>query len=254
MNLLRSLVFALFLLFVFLPFTGFVALTRWMSLRQRYDFVTGWNARYTLGAFRRLLGITHRVQGLENIPAEPVVFLAKHQSAWETLALAAFLPPSAYVAKRELLRIPFFGWGMAQMPIVTIDRSAGKDALRQVVEQGGALMNEGYSVVIFPEGTRTAVGGQRRYKIGGATLAVETGRKVVPIAHNAGEFWPRNAFVKRPGEITVSIGPAIETAGRSAETVNAEAAAWIEGEMHRLFPQHYRQSLGSKREAARVAH
>lgn len=238
-NFLRSLAFNLFMLFVFLPFTAFASITSWMTLRQRYDFVAGWNGRYTVGALRWLLGITHRVQGLENIPAEPVVFMAKHQSAWETLALASFLPPSGYVAKRELLRIPCFGWAMARMPIVIIDRAAGKDALRQVVDQGTALMNDGYSVVIFPEGTRTAVGTQRRYKIGGATLATASGRKVVPIAHNAGEFWRRNAFVKHPGEILVSIGPAIETAGRSAEEVNAEVEAWIEGEMRRLFPHHY---------------
>ncbi|MDQ7989807.1 MAG: lysophospholipid acyltransferase family protein [Candidatus Dactylopiibacterium sp.] len=239
LNLLRSLLFAFYMLCVFLPFTGFVALTSWMSLRQRYDFVTGWNSRHVLRAFQRILGIHYRVIGLENLPAAPAVYLVKHQSAWETLALAEFLPPAAYVAKRELLRIPFFGWGMAKMPIITIDRAAGKDALRQVTEQGCRLMGEGYSVVIFPEGTRTAIGEQRRYKIGGATLAVEAGACAVPIAHNAGEFWRRNAFIKRPGEILVSIGPPIATAGRSAEAVNAEVEAWIEGEMRRRFPQHY---------------
>lgn len=252
LNLLRSVLFALYMLLVFLPFTGFVGLTRWMSLRQRYDFVARWNSRYTVAALRYLVGIRHRVIGLEHLPAEPAVFLAKHQSAWETLVLADFLPPSAYVAKKELLRIPFFGWGMAAMPIVTIDRSAGKDALRQVVEQGRALMAEGYSVVIFPEGTRTAIGSQRRYKIGGATLATVAGCKVLPIAHNAGEFWRRNAFIKRPGEITVSIGPAIETAGRTAEAVNAEAEAWIEGEMRRLFPHHYRQQPVAAAEPAQA--
>lgn len=237
---LRSALFALYMVFVFLPFCGFVALTSWMSLRERYDFVTRWNSGHVLRVFERLLGIRYRVIGRENIPAQPAVYLAKHQSAWETLAFAEFLPPAAYVAKRELLRIPFFGWGMARMPIVTIDRAAGKDALAQVVDQGRALMAEGYSVVIFPEGTRTAVGTSRRYKAGGAKLAVAAGALAVPVAHNAGEFWRRNAFVKEPGEIIVSIGPGIPTAGRSAEQVNAEVEAWIEGEMLRLFPHHYR--------------
>jgi len=237
----RSLLFALFMGLVFLPFTGFVALTRWLTLRQRYEFVARWNSRYTLGALRHLVGITYRLVGRDNLPSEPVVFLAKHQSTWETLAFADFLPPAAYVAKQELLRIPFFGWGMAAMPVVVIDRAAGKDALRQVVERGKALMNDGYSVVVFPEGTRTPIGTQRRYNIGGATLAVAAGCKVVPIAHNAGEFWRRGAFIMHPGEIVASIGPAIDTAGKSPEQVNTEAEAWIEGEMRRLFPHHYAQ-------------
>jgi len=242
---LRSTLFALYMLCVFLPFTGFVALTSWMTLRERYDFVTRWNSRHVLRAFERILGIRYRVIGRENLPPVPAVYLAKHQSAWETLAFAEFLPPAAYVAKRELLRIPFFGWGMAKMPIVTINRSAGKDALHQVIDQGCALMQEGYSVVIFPEGTRTGIGSRRRYKLGGARLAVEAGCVAVPIAHNAGEFWRRNAFVKQAGEIVVSIGPAIPTTGRSAEAVSAEVEAWIEAEMRRLFPHHYRVSQAS---------
>ena len=235
----RSLVFALYMLLFFLPFTGFVAITFWLSLAQRYAFVTRWNHATTMRVFEHVLGIRYRVIGRENLPAEPAVILAKHQSAWETLAFADIFPPAAYVAKRELLRIPFFGWCMARMPIVTIDRSGGKDALRQVVEQGRALMAQSYWVVVFPEGTRTAIGTQRRYKIGGATLAVEAGCAVIPVAHNAGEFWRRNAFIKYPGEIVVSIGPAIAPAGRTPEAVNAEAEAWIEGEMRRLFPHHY---------------
>ncbi|MET7015787.1 lysophospholipid acyltransferase family protein [Uliginosibacterium flavum] len=251
MYLLRSLVFALYMLLFFLPFTGFVAISFWMSLAQRYAFVTRWNRATTMWMFEHVLGIPYRVIGRENLPSEPAVILAKHQSAWETLAFADIFPPAAYVAKRELLRIPFFGWGMARMPIVTIDRSGGKDALRQVVEQGRALMAQGYSVVVFPEGTRTAIGTQRRYKIGGATLAVAAGCSVIPVAHNAGEFWRRNAFIKRPGEIVVSIGPPIAAAGRTAEAVNAEAEAWIEGEMHRLFPHHYQSQALARAGLAR---
>lgn len=247
LNLLRSLCFALYMLVFFLPFTGFVAITLWMSLAQRYAFVTRWNHYTTMWVFKHVLGISYRVIGRENLPAEASVILAKHQSAWETLAFADIFPPAAYVAKRELLRIPFFGWGMARMPVVTIDRSGGKDALRQVVEQGQAMLRLGYWVVVFPEGTRTAIGSQRRYKIGGATLATAAGCAVVPVAHNAGEFWRRNAFIKHPGEIVVSIGPAIPAAGRTPEEVNTQAEAWIEGEMRRLFPHHYQAATPSVR-------
>ena len=148
-------------------------------------------------------------------------------------------PPVAFVLKKELLLIPFFGWGLARMPIISIDRKAGKDALNQVIDQGKERLAEGFWVVVFPEGTRAAPGHQKRYKVGGASLAVAAGVPVVPVAHNAGEFWRKNAFVKRPGDIVVSIGPAIATAGRTAEEVNKQTEAWIEGEMLRLFPHHY---------------
>lgn len=244
LSLLRSLVFVLFMLFCFLPFTGFVALTSWMTLAERYAFVTRWNRRVTLRAFEWILGIRYRVEGLENLPATPAVILAKHSSTWETLALASFLPPIAYVLKRELLRIPFFGRGLARMPMISIDRAAGKDALRQVVEQGRALLAQGFWVVIFPEGTRTAIGSKARYKAGGATLAVAAGVPVLPLVHNAGEFWPRQGLIKRPGEIVVRIGAPIATAGRTPDEVTAEAEAWMEAEMRRLFPHHYRDAGG----------
>jgi 1-acyl-sn-glycerol-3-phosphate acyltransferase len=155
------------------------------------------------------------------------------------MALQHIFPPHAYVLKKELLRVPFLGWGLAQMPIISIDRGAGKDALQQVLEQGGRWLEQGFWVVVFPEGTRVAPGTTRRYKPGGAWLASHTGTPVVPVAHNAGEFWRRQAFLKYPGTITVSIGPAIDTRGLSAEEVNSRAQAWIEAEMRRLFPHHY---------------
>ncbi|KAF7598815.1 MAG: 1-acyl-sn-glycerol-3-phosphate acyltransferase [Candidatus Dactylopiibacterium carminicum] len=246
-NLLRTLFFLLFMVLWFLPFTGFVALTSWMSLSERYAFVTRWNRRVTTRAFEWILGVRYRVEGMENLPQTPAVILAKHSSAWETLALANFLPPIAYVLKRELLRIPFFGWGLARMPMISINRRAGKDALRQVVEQGRALLAQGFWVIIFPEGTRTAIGTQARYKAGGASLAVAAGVPVVPLVHNAGEFWPRHAFVICPGEIVVSIGPAIETAGRTPDEVTAATEAWMEAEMRRLFPHHYNSSTAGAR-------
>jgi len=137
------------------------------------------------------------------------------------------------------LRVPFFGWGLASIPGIAIDRAAGKDAMSQVVEQGRARLKEGLWVVVFPEGTRVAPGTTRRYKPGGAILAKRAGVPVVPVAHNAGEFWKRNAFIKRPGEIIVSIGPVVPVKGEKAEAVNERAEAWIETEMRRLFPHHY---------------
>ena len=213
--------------------------------QTRYAIVTTWSI-IAMWLIDHIAGIRYRVIGRENLPAGPAVILCKHQSAWETISVQRIFPPVAFVLKRELLRIPFFGWGLSQMPIVSIDRSAGKDALRQVITQGKQRLDEGFWVVVYPEGTRAPIGAAKRYKIGGASLAASAGAPVVPVAHNAGEFWRRNAFMKYPGEITVSIGPTIMTAGRTPEEVNAEAEAWIEGEMRRLFPHHYKNSKAPK--------
>lgn len=201
----------------------------------RYRIITVWN-RVVIGLARRLLGIRYRVVGLEHLPQQPAIVMAKHQSAWETIALPILLPPLAIVIKRELLRIPFFGWGFAMLSPIAIDRSAGKEALRQITEQGRARLEQGFWVLIFPEGTRVAPGSRGRYGIGGAWLAAHTGAPVVPVAHNAGELWPRHAFLKHPGTITLSIGPAIDTTGLKAGEINARVEAWIEAEMARLPP------------------
>jgi 1-acyl-sn-glycerol-3-phosphate acyltransferase len=148
---------------------------------------------------RYVLGIRYRVLGRENIPAEPSVVLAKHQSAWETVGLQEVFPPLVFVLKKELLRVPFFGWGLAAMKMISIDRAAAKDALKQVFDQGRERLAAGYWVVIFPEGTRVAPGETERYKPGGAHLAVRSGAKVVPVAHNAGEIWKRSSFAISPG-------------------------------------------------------
>ena len=175
-----------------------------------------------------ITGIRYEVRGRENMPSEASVILCKHQSAWETMALQHIFPPVAFVLKKELLRVPFFGWGLARMPIISIDRNAGIGALEQVVQQGRALLAQGFWVVVFPEGTRVAPGHTKRYKGGGAQLAAKTGAKVVPVAHNAGEFWPRKAFVKRSGLITLSIGPAIDAHGLNADEINRRTEAWLE--------------------------
>ncbi len=258
MILLRSLLFAVVMGLVTLPYGLFCFLVFPLSPQARHRIITSW-VPMAMWLIRHLLGIRYTVIGRENIPAGPAVILSKHQSAWETIALQVIFYPVCFVLKRELLRVPFFGWALAQMPGVAIDRAAGKDALTQVIEQGRARLKEGFWVVVFPEGTRVAPGVQRRYKAGGAWLARRAGVPAVPVAHNAGEFWRRNAFLKYPGEITVSIGPPVATRGKKAEAINAEVESWIEGEMLRLFPHHYRDTGtvcadGAREEAAEPEH
>ena len=238
MHLIRSFLFAIILAIVTIPYALFGILIFWAPPMTRHRLITTW-VPIMMWVIRHVLGIRYRVIGRENLPATASVVLSKHQSAWETIALQQILPPLCYVLKRELLRVPFFGWGLASIPGIAIDRAAGKDAMSQVVEQGRARLKEGLWVVVFPEGTRVAPGTTRRYKPGGAILAKRAGVPVVPIAHNAGEFWKRNAFIKRPDEIVVSIGPVITVKGEKAEAVNERAEAWIEAEMRRLFPHHY---------------
>ncbi|WIM04583.1 MAG: 1-acyl-sn-glycerol-3-phosphate acyltransferase [Candidatus Nitricoxidivorans perseverans] len=211
----------------------------WLPARRRRFFVMPW-VRLVMWLIRRLLRIEHRVLGCENIPRTPCVILSKHQSAWETFALQTIFPLTAFVYKKELHWLPFFGWGLKLMPFVGIDRAAGKDALAQVANQGRRRLGEGYSVIVFPEGTRVMPGHKKRYKIGGAWLAAKSGAPVVPVALNSGEFWRRNAFLKRPGRVTVSIGPAIDPAGLAADEINRRAEGWIEAEMRRISPHLYR--------------
>lgn len=211
----------------------------WLPARRRRLFVMPW-VRLVMWLIRRLLRIEHRVLGSENIPGTPCVILSKHQSAWETFALQTIFPLTAFVYKKELHWLPFFGWGLKLMPFVGIDRAAGKDALAQVADQGRRRLDGGYSVIVFPEGTRVMPGHKKRYKIGGAWLAAKSGAPVVPVALNSGEFWRRNAFLKRPGRVTVSIGPAIDPAGLAADEINRRAEGWIEAEMRRISPHLYR--------------
>lgn len=234
----RSLLFAPLALLVTAPAGLLVALAFVLPINFRFRIITVW---YTvlLGLCRYVLGLHYQVIGRENIPSTPPVILAKHQSAWETVSLQAIFSPVVFVMKKSLLMIPFLGWGLAAARMISIDRSAGKDALRQVITQGCERLKAGFGVVIFPEGTRMRPGESRRFKAGGAHLAVSSGAPIVPVAHNAGEFWGKNAFVKKPGLITVSIGPAIDPTGRSAEEITRLAEQWIETEMRRLSPHRY---------------
>jgi 1-acyl-sn-glycerol-3-phosphate acyltransferase len=200
---------------------------------RRYRITSGW-AHIMLFLVRLICGIRYRVIGSEHIPAAPSIILSKHQSAWETLAFQQIFPAQVWVLKKELLRVPFFGWGLALTSPIAIDRSSRKAALKQIVEQGKDRLKQGFWIVIFPEGTRIAPGEKGKYGIGGAWLATHVGVPVVPVAHNAGEFWGRNSFLKLPGTITVSIGEPIDPVGMEPGDLNTKVESWIETEMIRI--------------------
>ncbi len=229
----RSLLF-LILQLVITPIFALVALLTFPFGRlTRYRFISLW-AKMMLPILQAVCGIRHEVKGIENLPKEPCIVLCKHQSAWETLALQKIFPPQVWVLKRELLWIPFFGWALALTSPIAIKRSDGKGAMKQLLKQGKERLAQGFCVVIFPEGTRIPYGQRGKYKIGGALLAAGSGAPVIPVAHNAGRLWGRNAFSKHPGLITMSIGKPIATQGRKAEEINAEVEAWIESEIQLL--------------------
>jgi 1-acyl-sn-glycerol-3-phosphate acyltransferase len=210
-----------------------------LPYKARYWVTARWNW-FVLMIGKLICGIRYEVKGLENLPDAPVILLSKHQSAWETIFYLYFMPrPLVYVFKRELLWIPFFGWGLAMLRMIAIDRSKGKDAFAQVVAQGRKRLAGGQWIIMFPEGTRTPVGGKGKYKGGGARLAVETGTPVVPIAMNSGECWPKNSFIKYPGTITVSIGKPIPSEGQEATQLIARVENWIESEMRVISPHVY---------------
>ena len=235
MTQLRSGLFALALI-VITPLYALIALATFPLPRlARWRIISGW-AWLMVHLARALCGIRWRVEGAERLPATPAVILSKHQSAWETMAFQLIFPPQVYLLKRELLWLPFFGWGLALTSPIAIDRARGGAALRQLVRRGKERLAQGFWVVVFPEGTRVAPGQRRKYQLGGALLAAQSGAPVVPVAHNAGLLWPRHAFVKYRGTITVRIGPLIESAGRDAVEINALAEKWIEEQQRTLCP------------------
>jgi 1-acyl-sn-glycerol-3-phosphate acyltransferase len=238
---LRSALYLTLLVVTVVPYAVGMLLCVWLPRNTRYWHATGWT-RFAIWCGRVVCGMKWEVHGMENLPDGPVILLPKHQSAWETMWITTAMPrPLSFVYKRELHWVPFFGWALASLRMIHIDRSKGSDAFEQVVEQGSEQLRRGGWIVIFPEGTRRAPGAPPRYKTGGARLAVRTGAKIVPIALNSGELWPRKAFLKMPGTITVTIGPPIDPAGKTAEEVAAQVQDWIETEMHRLAPHRYLQ-------------
>lgn len=230
---LRSLLFNLGMWVLVIPYALLALLLIPMPAPRRSRIIAGW-ARLVVRWLSLSCGLNYRVFGAEHIPDHACVILAKHQSAWETIAFQAIFPPQIWVLKRSLLLLPFFGWALWALKSIAIDRAAGRDALKQLVSQGRDRLALGLSVVVFPEGTRIAPGNKGKYHIGGAWLATHTGATVLPVAHNAGEYWRKNSLLKHPGTITVSIGAPIDAAGMKADALNQQVEAWIEAEMARL--------------------
>jgi 1-acyl-sn-glycerol-3-phosphate acyltransferase len=230
MTLLRSLIYFACMTLTIVAFGLFITLFgRWIP-STTLDRLGGQWGRFNLRLQRIICGLGYRVEGFENLPLNgPCIVLAKHQSAWETIALRGILrEDQSWVLKQELLRIPLFGSALKSVKPIAIDRSAGRKAITKLVELGRHYLEEGRIVIIFPEGTRTAPGERGRYGIGGALLAERSGIDVVPIAHNAGVFWRRRGVNKYPGEIQVRIGPVIKVDGKRATEINREVEAWIE--------------------------
>lgn len=230
---LRSVLFLLVLSISIIVYALFLFLTLPLPVKRRIRLVNAWVAFF--GWWLRVAcGLDYRVSGLDALPDGPAIIFARHSSAWETLALQRLFPPYAWIIKRELLWLPFFGWGLAMLRPIAIDRSRGRDAVEQIARQGCERLEAGLWVMCFPEATRVPPGQRRRFGMGGAVLASRSGRPVVPVAHNAGVFWRPRGLAQRPGTIQVVVGPAIETRGRTPEAINAEAKAWIDATTERL--------------------
>ena len=234
MQALGSIVFTTFLFLWTIGYAAFFVLVGgFMTHRRRFALIE-WYAERIFDVLRVTCKLDYRVEGLENIPAEPHVAYWKHSSAWETFGQFLVGPPKVIVLKHELMYIPFVGFGLSLLRSIDVKRGAGTSAVNQVVSQGGSRLAEGLSILIFPEGTRVAAGETRRYGVSGALLASRTGCKVVPVAHDAGYYWPRRGLMKKPGTIRVIVGPPIDAAGREPREINEEAQAWIESTIARI--------------------
>jgi 1-acyl-sn-glycerol-3-phosphate acyltransferase len=240
MQALRSLLFNLVMFSSVLIYAPLSLFTFPLPALVRYRFISQW-ARFHIWLLGALCGLRYEVVGRERLPRDTTaIILAKHQSSWETLAFQQIFPPQVWVLKHELLWLPFFGWALALLDPIAIDRGAGRRAVKQIVDQGTQRLQSGRWVVVFPEGTRMSPGQHRRFGIGGAALAAESGFPVVPVAHDAGHYWPRRGFLKKPGTVRVMIGPAIDSHGKTAEEINRVAEAWVSDAMAQLEQRHPR--------------
>ena len=240
----RSVIHMAWMLVTVIPW-GIIMLLMSLGVRGTplYWMAVRW-LRWSIDGARVILGIRVRVHGMENLPdgaKSPAILLVKHQSTFETFLLPTLMPhPLAYVFKKELLYVPFFGWAMGRLDMIHIDRRQRAKAFNRVVAQGKDLLAQGIWIIMFPEGTRIARGAKGSYKSGGTRLAIDTGAPVLPIAVSSAKCWPRKAFVKFPGVVDVSIGVPIQSQGRQADELMREVEHWIESEMHRLDPEAYR--------------
>ena len=244
MPLLRSLLHMAWMLITVIPWgLTLVVISLGVGRTPLWWFAVGW-FRLVIWGTRVILGVRVQVCGMENLPqgaTAPAILLSKHQSTLETLLLPTLMPhPLAFVFKRELLLIPFFGWSMARLDMIHINRDSRAQALKQVVAQGKALLAQGVWIIMFPEGTRMARGQQGSYQTAGTRLAVQSGAPVIPIAVASARCWPRQGFVKYPGVVQVSIGKPIASSGREPKELMREVEAWIEAEMRQIDPEAYR--------------
>jgi 1-acyl-sn-glycerol-3-phosphate acyltransferase len=244
MSVIRSILHMLWMVLTVVPYTLAILIASLFGMRGApvYRIARAWLSLSVSGA-RVILGIRTRITGMDNLPVgekSPAVLLVKHQSTFETFLMPAIMPhPLAYVFKKELLYVPFFGWSIGRLDMIHIDRSLRTQAFKKVVAQGKERLAEGVWIIMFPEGTRIAHGEKGTYQTAGTRLAVETGAPVFPIAVSSGKCWPRKGFIKYPGVVDVSIGPAIPSVGREPKELMREVEAWIEAEMHRIDPEAY---------------
>ncbi len=231
----RSLIFTTLMMLSAAVVGGLAPLTFPLPFKTRSRILGQW-ARSVAWLLRVIVRLDYRIEGAENIPRDgAAILLSKHQSAWETIVFQCIFPPQTWVLKRSLLWIPFFGWGLALLRSIGIDRAAGKAALKQVVKEGTQRLNEGVWIVLFPEGTRMLPGVKGKYAIGGAMLAAQSKFPVVPVAHNAGCFWPRRGWLKYPGTVIVRVGPILDSATLSAGEIQRQAEDWIEAQLPYLL-------------------
>ncbi|ANO53382.1 lysophospholipid acyltransferase family protein [Woeseia oceani] len=237
MQLIRSLIFQVWFFATAVFFAALVVLCAPFSYATRFSIARGWGHAMLWGG-RFFCGLDYVIEGKENIPSNASVIMIKHSTVFETYAQLITFPPQTWVLKRELQWIPIFGWGLALMKPIAINRSAGRRAVTQVIELGKKRLASGIWVSIFPEGTRVAAGEKKKFGVSGAALAVEAGCLIVPVAHNAGEFWPRRGLTKKPGLIRFCIGPAIDPAGLTPKEANELVREWIENKMAEISQLH----------------
>jgi 1-acyl-sn-glycerol-3-phosphate acyltransferase len=236
---LRSTLFMILMVIATVIWSGVCMLAAPLPYNKRYFVTSRWNV-FIVWCAKWICGINYQFKGYENFPDSPAIILSKHQSAWETIFLLANLPrPLVFVFKKEILYIPFFGWGIALLRMIPIDRKQGKNAFKSVVAHGKRRLKDGQWIIMFPEGTRIPVGQAGKYKSGGTRLAIETGAVVVPIALNSGECWPKNSFIKKPGTVTVSVGKPISSEGKTPDELMEQVEQWIESEMRVISPHAY---------------
>ena len=229
----RSTIFWFFHFVSMVVVVSLVLVFFWLPVNQRYAIGSSW-AKMNMHFLRWFCGLDYQLKGKENIPGEASLVISNHQSTWETMSFQHFLPNQLWVMKKELFRVPIFGWGLALMSPIAIDRSAGKKAVDQIVEQGEEKLNQGRWVIVFPEGTRISAGVESKFKMGAFIFASRISHPVLPIAHNAGEFWPKHSFIKYPGTITVSIGEPFNANGLDASDIKQKVESWIRSELKEI--------------------